>query len=195
MSENRNENSGEISFETCVRAFEQLPRVRGERLRWVRTLGIDGALARLLRRGTLFDGLSSLRELDGEALELHLAEVCETFSSVLPLILRAGLRKLNSSFRGDISESAVQAHINSKFVLDGAFVGHFATLDDFYRGPEALIGVPNPRIQEGAEKEHCLRKNARRKFKTSNYALVTWPALEWEFVVNPKVQTCTAVSY
>ena len=36
---------------------------------------------------------------------------------------------------------AVQEHINSKFVLDGAFVGRFATLDDFFAGPEQLIGT------------------------------------------------------
>ena len=176
-----------VSFDTFAEVFEQLPRIRGERTRWVRSLGVEGALARLLKKGDLFDGLSALRELEGEALESHIAEVSEAFHEVLPTILRSGLLKLKASAKEGSAKSAVQAHINSKFVLDGAFVGHFATLADFYRGPEALIGVPNPRILEGTEKEHCLRANAKKKFKTSNYCIETYPALEWEFVVSPKV--------
>ena len=176
-----------VSFDAFSKVFEQLPRIRGERTRWVRSLGTEGALARLLKKGNLFDGLSALRELEGDALELHIAEVSNAYHKMLPTILRSGLLKLKASAKEGSANSAVQAHINSKFVLDGAFVGHFATLDDFYRGPEALIGVPNPRILEGAEKEHCLRANATKKFKTSNYCIETCPALEWEFVVSPKV--------
>ena len=58
------------------------------------------------------------------------------------------LRKLRSTGGGAGSE--VQEHINSKFVLDGAFVGRFATLDVFFAGPEQLIGTPNPKIEEGS---------------------------------------------
>jgi hypothetical protein len=93
------------------------------------------------------------------------------------------LRALRASEKGT---SAVQQHINSKFVMDQAYVGQFATLTDFYNGPEALIGVPNPKIFVGAEKEHCFRVNAFEKFNTSNYNIDTYPALEWEFVVCPK---------
>ena len=179
--------AGMIGFESFRHALEQLPRIRGERTRWARSLGLEGALSRLLKKGDIFDGLSGLRGLEGEALESHVTEVSKAFSEMLPTILRSGLRRLNASAKESPAKSAVQAHINSKFVLDGAFVGHYATLDDFYRGPEALIGAPNPRVLEGAEKEHCLRANAKTAFRTSNYGLVTCPALEWEFVVCPKV--------
>ena len=84
------------------------------------------------------------------------------------------------------ASAAVQQHINSKFVMDGAFVGAFATLDDFYKGPEARIGAPNPRIMEGMKNEHCERDNADTEFRTSNYNLRTVPRIEWEFVVDPK---------
>ena len=146
-----------ISLETFFNAFEQLPRIRGERIRWAKTLGMEGMLARLLKKGNAFDGLCALRELQGEAFESHIKEVSEAFTAIFPTILRCGLLKLQAAAKDSSIKSAVHAHINSKFVLDGAFVGHYATLDDFYRGPEALIGVPNPRILEGAEKEHCLR--------------------------------------
>jgi hypothetical protein len=62
----------------------------------------------------------------------------------------------------------------------------FATLDDFYKGPEHLIGIPNPKVREGVEKEHCARGNAAKSFTSSNYNVTTCPATEWEFVVCPK---------
>ena len=74
----------------------------------------------------------------------------------------------------------------SKFSLDGATVGAFATLDDFHRGPEAVIGIPNPRIREGMETEHCRRGNSQTDFTSSNYNVTTRPATEWEFVVAPR---------
>ncbi len=61
----------------------------------------------------------------------------------------------------------VKSHINSKFSLEGAWVGKFATLTNFFTGPEALIGTPNPKVMEGMEAEHCRRKNADTDF-TSN---------------------------
>ncbi len=176
------EGNAQISLKEFSEVFCKLPRVKGERVKWAAALGMEGQLARLLVKGDPFDGLKGLRALEGDALELHIQEVCRRFSEALPSILRKGVSKLKRT--GQV-QTSLQEHINSKFVLDGAYVGRFATLDDFYRGPEALIGVPNPRIREGAEKEHCLRPNAQRKFTTSNYNITTWPQLEWEFVVCP----------
>jgi len=80
----------------------------------------------------------------------------------------------------------VEVHVNSKFSMDGdSFLGRFASLDDFYKGPEALIGVPNPKVKEGAEREHTTRGNAETEFTTS-YNVTTTPKLEWEFVNEPK---------
>jgi hypothetical protein len=61
----------------------------------------------------------------------------------------------------------------------------FATLDEFYKGPEALIGIPNPLIREGMYREHCLRDNATTRFITNNYNITTTSSTEWEFVVCP----------
>ena len=180
--EKNDDGTIQISFEEFSEVFSKLPRVSGERVKWAGSLGLDGELARLLMKGNPFDGLKGLRDLEGAELDSHITDVCSRFGAVLPGLLRRGLSKLKAS--GQL-RSSVQDHINSKFVLDGAYVGRFTTLDDFYRGPEALIGVPNPRIFEGAEKEHCDRSNASLQFTTSNYNITTRPKLEWEFVVCP----------
>jgi hypothetical protein len=61
-----------------------------------------------------------------------------------------------------------------------------ATLDDFYKGPEELIGTPNPKILQGMQAEHCLRGNSSMEFTTRNYIVTTTPATEWEIVVEPR---------
>jgi hypothetical protein len=172
----------EISFDTFLKAFRQLPRVRGERVRWAATLRLEEVLARHLVKGQVFDGLKGLKDLTEEEAEAHVQDVCSKFSAELPGILKKALSKLRE---GQSTGSAAERHMNSKFVMEGAYVGCFATLNDFYKGPEALIGVPNPRIFEGAEKEHTLRQNAWVKFRTSNYGLETCSAIEWYFVVDP----------
>ena len=105
-----------------VGAMEGLPRVRGERVRWASGLGLDAELARLLAVGSVFDGLSGLKSLQGLALEQHILDVCRAFSLVLPRLLRGGLERLAAAGGGS---SAVQRHINSKFVMDAAFVGRW----------------------------------------------------------------------
>jgi hypothetical protein len=171
-----------FSYEIFLKVFQELPRVRGERVRFAATLRLEEILARLLIKGHVFDGLKGLKELSDEGVEMHVQEVCSKFSTVLPGILRQSLAELRA---GQTSGTAAQHHMNSKFVMEGAYVGNFASLNEFYKGPEALIGVPNPKIFEGAEKEHTLRANAWMKFRTSNYGLETCPALEWFFVVDP----------
>jgi hypothetical protein len=61
---------GSVSFDTSFRMFQQLPRIRGERIRWVRSLDIEGVMDRLLKKGNVFYGLSSLRGLEGEDVEV-----------------------------------------------------------------------------------------------------------------------------
>ena len=172
----------EISIDAFLKTFRELPRVRGERVRWAANLRLEEVLAKHLLKGHVFDGLHGLKRLTEQAAEAHIQEVCSKFGAELPGILREELAKLRV---GQTGESAAQRHINSKFVMEGAYVGCFASLDDFYKGPEALIGVPNPKIFEGALKEHTLRANAWLTYRTSNYGLWTCPVLEWYFVVDP----------
>jgi hypothetical protein len=176
------EENREIPFDAFLKAFRELPRVRGERVRWAATLRLEQLVARHLVKGNVFDGLKGLKALTPEAAEDHILHVCARVAEELPSVLREALANLRA---GHTAGSAAEQHMNSKFVMQGAYVGSFASLNDFYKGPEALIGVPNPKIYEGAEKEHTLRKNAWMTFATSNYGLETCPAIEWQFVVDP----------
>ena len=176
-------SSRAINREEFRKHLGALPRVCGERVQWARTLNLDAEIARFLRIGDVLDGLRGLKEMDANELERHIAEVCHSFGSILPTILRTNLRKLRSP---DGVGSSAQEYMNSKFSLDGAYVGRYATLEDFYKGPEALIGTPNPNIEKGMKAEHCYRANAKEYFITPNYNVSTYPQLEWEFVVDPK---------
>ena len=183
-----------ISKDQFIKAVRELPRVRGERVRWAGTLGLDGHLARLLPKGDIFDGLRGLKDLANEMrgivdvnMPLQIEMVCREFSARLPGIICEELRKLHAIADAVGSKSEVEALIsnNTKFSMDGAYLGNFATLNAFYAGPEKLIGSPDPNIMEGVKKEHTLRKNAHVRFETSNYFITTWPALEFEFVAEP----------
>jgi hypothetical protein len=159
----------------------QVPRVRGERVQWAHTLALEGLLAKHLPLGKFSDPLSGIKTMGEEALSMAL----QRFIAEVPAVVCAGLEKLKDRAASQF-DSEVQEHINSKFTLDGAFVGKFATLDDFHKGPEELIGTPNPKIMQGMQAEHCLRGNSQKEFTTGNYNVITTPATEWEFVVEPK---------
>jgi hypothetical protein len=178
---------GDISRAAFGEAFEKLPRVRGELVSWVRELRLEEPVALVIARseegrGELFDGLRGLKALPEAELEGFAQRVVDQVAVALRQVLLAGLRQLRSPGG---ATGAATAHVNSKFSLEGAYVGQFATLSDFHRGPEALIGTPNPKVMEGMEAEHCRRKNADTEFTTPNYNVKTNPREEWEFVVSP----------
>jgi hypothetical protein len=84
------------------------------------------------------------------------------------------------------SKMRLQAKFYLELKIDSQTKYVSATLDDFYKGPEELIGSPNPKILQGMQGEHCLRGNSQKEFTTGNYNVTTTPAMEWEFVVEPK---------
>jgi hypothetical protein len=84
------------------------------------------------------------------------------------------------------SKMRLQAKFYLELKIDSQTKYVSATLDDFYKGPEELIGSPNPKILQGMQAEHCLRGNRQKEFTTSNFNITTMPATEWEFVVEPK---------
>jgi hypothetical protein len=171
----------EVTMDSFFNALERLSCVRGELVQWTRGLLLEEYLARLLDPGDLLDGLRGLKMKKKEELVPYVQQIVKRFSRVLSFVLLKELKRLLSS--GTVTSAVT--HINSKFVLDGAFSGRFASLDDFYAGPETVIGTPNPNIIEGMEVEHCQRKNSNRMFMTSNYKIETTPQKEWEFVVKP----------
>ena len=170
-----------IDFESFSKAILELPRARGQRVQWADTLGLHAELARYLKKGDLFDGLKGLRELSDEQVDAHVEEVCEHILLKLPTILKKGIYKL----RAETETSNLQS--NSKFWIDEIGpVGTFATLSQFYEGPEKILGAPNPKVEEGMRREHCERPNSRVPFTTKNYNIKTCPADEWEFVFDPE---------
>ena len=169
----------QIDYETFKRKIDEIPRARGQRLQWVRSLGLDGEIARLMPVGNLVDGLKGLKEINDESLQ----KICSQFAGLAYTRIRKELQKLKEG--QSIDTKAEEA--NSKYCLtDGAFKGTFGSLEDFYKGPEAKIGYPNPNLFEGMHREHCLRSNAKRLVTTPNYNVTTCSDWEWRFVVCPE---------
>jgi NLR family CARD domain-containing protein 3 len=179
MMDKSNSAGKGIAFEDFYAAVRELPRARGQRVQWVRTLGLDWELAQLLKKGDFFDGLRGLREMtDGD-----LMHVCNKFTQKLQELLKSNLDKLKMGEHMD-----AEKYKNSKFAMDGTeFEGSFAELKDFYDGPEKFIGTPNPNAQEGIRREHCERGNSNKEYKSPNYNFEFNPKEEHEFVVNPKL--------
>ena len=144
-----------IGFNEFFEAFRAVPRVRGERVRWAASLGIDGILARLLPRGDAADGLSGLRKLNHVERNALVRTASAQLSASLQYLLHDAINKLQ------ISMAVIERHTNNKFVADGMTMAEYATLVDFHRGPEALMGAPNPRIREGIEQARIIYQIAR----------------------------------
>ena len=168
----------DVSFEEFYAAVKELPRVRGQRVQWVRTLGLERELARHLKRGDFFDGVKGLREMtDGEILQ-----ACTDFGARLYGLLKPKLEEFKQQEYVDAEQ-----YKNTMFAMDGTqFEGSFAGLEDFYEGPEKFIGTPNPNAEEGLKREHCDRSNANHTYRSPNYNFEFTPALEFEFVINPQ---------
>ena len=176
IDESESNNLDIESFRSMIR---NVPRVSGQRVQWARSLGLEKALAKHLPAGTLFDGLMGIKSMD----EAQISAACQRFSrDVVVLVMRQwAVLKQTSVSRASEAEEA-----NSKFAMtEGAYVGSFGTLDEFYQGPEARIGYPNPKLREAMLTEHCVRPNARRLFTTPNYVVTTCPEWEWQWVLDP----------
>ena len=171
------DHSDDIDFKSFKQAADKIPRARGHRVQWVRTLGLEGLLARRLKIGDFSDGLSGVRSMSIDELRASCLEFCRE----IPTVVEHGWRILQTGPKFAAAEEA-----NSKFCsTQGAFTGKFASLELFYQGPEGLIGSPNPNLFEGMHREHCLRSNSRTKFTTPNYNFTTCSDWEWRFVVCP----------
>ena len=163
-------------------------RLKGARARWARSLGLDGLLAAHLPLGTLRDPLGGVRGITEEAA----AAALRRFVADVPAALSAGLRKLRSSApaAGRAGPGAQELGSTGGSTADsprgGAGAGGLAAPDDVCRGPEELIGAPNPRVMHGMELEHCRRGNCRKELTAARHNFTTTPALEWEFVVLPR---------
>jgi hypothetical protein len=167
----------DISFKQFKDCANLTPRIKGQRIEWASKLGLEAALAQYLMVGDLFDPLKGIRNMTDEELEL----ACAAFSSQdLFRLVKDGRDKLSN-------KEVAQDFQNSKFCVDGSFIGSFAELKDFYDGPEKMIGSPNPNVDIGIKREHCERPNSNDEYTSTNYRFVFKPRDEWEFVVMPKL--------
>ena len=171
-----------ISLTEFRKAIRNLPRPRGQRLQWVRSLRLDLELAQLLKQGDFFDGLSGLTGMtDGEA-EQHVTDVCNALGGRLRTLLTGHLKELRST-----TPMTAQQFKNTKFSMDGSFEGNFAKRQHFDDGPEKLIGTPNPNAEVGIRREHCERPNSRTTQTSPNYNFVFFAEQEHEFVTEPNL--------
>ena len=85
-----------MTFEEFVVAAGRVLRVRGERVAWAGTVGLEGELMRHLAGGTLGDGLRGLRELNGEELDAHIDSACSSFCAAVPALVRRAIRRLRA---------------------------------------------------------------------------------------------------
>ena len=71
----------------------------------------------------------------------------------------------------------------SVFILTLTYVMGLA--DDFKKGLDAYLGMPSFNVKAAMEREHCSSHDSYTTFHPSNNAaMVTWPQMEWDYVVN-----------
>jgi hypothetical protein len=87
-----------------------VPRLRGERVKWAHTLGLEGLLAKHLPLGKFNDPLSGIKTMTRE----QLREAIESFIAEVPAAVENGVESLNAE--GKVASAVkVQEHINTKF--------------------------------------------------------------------------------
>ena len=170
-----------IDFKEFKSAAQKVPRVKGQRVSWAAALEIDAALAKYLKVGTFSDPLKGIKGMSDDELR---AACSEFFRNDLIRMVIEGRQALFHTIKSMDAEQT-----NQKFSgTAGATVASFATLDDFQKGPEGLLGCPNPKLMEGMEVEHCLRPSAKRFLLTPNYEIVTRSEWEWNYSVHGGAQ-------
>jgi hypothetical protein len=100
-----------INWKEFSDVVRNLPRARGQRVQWVRSLRLEQEVALLLEQGDFFDGLSGLRSMTDEQAEQHVESVCTQLASRLRTLLTSKLRELR-----DTKPMTAQQFKNTKFL-------------------------------------------------------------------------------
>ena len=150
--------------------------VHGYRAVWARNLGIEGLLVEVLPPGLFLDKMKGFRDMKQE----ELMKACrEFFKKFCVMLFREHAREQPN--RLDSVAMSLGAP-NDKYLIEMKF----ASLDDFYSGPETRIGIPNPNLYQGMLEEHCQRSTKEIAILTPNYGLLTTSEIEWFWVVDPE---------
>lgn len=62
----------------------------------------------------------------------------------------------------------------------------FGDLSEYFGGLVEKIGLPDPYLMRGMEREHCEKEDAGHEFKPGNYDITTTPRAEWKAVTDPQ---------
>jgi hypothetical protein len=166
------------SFTERMKHFD----VNGHRALWARNLGLENLLCETIQPGNILDQLKGFRDMSDD----QLMNVCHSFFEHFCVkIFREQLEQRQLHERNAAIDKVVYdpASVNAKFMMPGKELV-FADLDDFYRGAEARIGIPNVDLWEGMYREHCCRSTKRKAFITNNYGLFTTSELEWYWITD-----------
>jgi ankyrin repeat protein len=179
-------NSGNLSSPTEIELNEfiksclTIPRVKGHRTEWVRSLHLDEALAKRLHAGVLWDGLKGLKEMTLDQIKA----ACEDFAADVFDQVKTEWSSLQSDAAGrncgeDLDEWDARA-VMSKFRKDtGAFSGNFADPNFFHEGLESMLGLADPCILRAILREHVIAAESEDGFMPSNYFIYTSPSVEY----------------
>ncbi len=161
----------------CFKEFlQKTPRIRSQRLRWVKQLRLEAALARHLPVGTLMDGLKGVCSMDEEDLHAALGKFCEEVSSI---VLDAWKRLKDGRLQRSCDSDADIRKTMDKYRDEGGFLGNFGTKFMFDGGLESELGIPDPCILRAILREHVEADDSSQSFLTSNYGLVSTPSHEF----------------
>jgi hypothetical protein len=177
------DDTSKLDFLAIKHTARRVPRVAGQRMEWVGSMGLNAMLARHLPPGTLTDGLAGVRRMSAREAELALMAFVEDAAALF-------LKALDELRAVTGSKSAVEA--NGKFQ---GFEGSFASLKDFHAGAEATLklGYPNPDIMRGILLEHTAHSSATRLYATTNYCIATNLLIEYWWAIFEDSPTDAAV--
>ena len=141
------------------------------------------AMAELLPGGSPEFPLAHLQGMDGESLRhFCVASVAAEVENLLRL-QQETMREVRG--RGGGHKSGGQG--NSKFAQGGEVelrTAVYGKLEDFSKGLVEAIGLPDPRLMEAMQREHCTSGDSRVSFSPGNYDTTTTAAAEWRVVTD-----------
>ena len=153
---------------------EKVPRIKGQRLQWVKSFNLNGRLASLLNSGDIFDQMSGIRTMNETEMKMAL----RMFGEVVEDIVMDAWRKVTDMKRMDQGLNYTSQVIKEidKFAGD---LGKFGDEKMFQEGLEAQIGIPDPLILKGIFRENVLRPDSGNKRVSPNYKIVNSDKLEY----------------
>jgi hypothetical protein len=126
------------------RTFDaQVPRVKGERVQWARSLGLEGLLAKHLPLGTFADPLSGVKAIS----EKELGDALDRFVEEVPAAVSAGLKALK---KGLASSSSQARSTRSTLIPNSLSMGRLWASSrrskPFIMGLRSSSARPTPRL-------------------------------------------------